>query len=69
MRIKQTRIEKALAEMGVEVRAGMSLAALTSLGIGGTTDLLRARERRHLPQLIRLLKSEGVPFRFLGGGS
>ena len=55
--------------MGVELRAGTSLAALTSLGIGGTTDLLRVREHRKLPQLIRLLKSEGVPYRFLGGGS
>ena len=69
MRIEQARIVKALAELGVELRAGTSLAALTSLGIGGTTDLLRVREHGKLPQLIRLLKSEGIPYRFLGGGS
>ncbi len=73
MRIEQTRIVRAMTEMGVEVHAGTSLAALTSLEIGGTTDLLRVRPEasghRKLPLLISLLKSEGVPFRFLGGGS
>ena len=69
MKIEQTKIVEAMAEMGVEVRAGTSLAALTSLGIGGSTDLLRVRAHRNLPQIIRLLKSEGIAFRFLGGGS
>ena len=69
MRISEPKIVRAVAEMGVELRAGTSLAALTSLGIGGTTDLLRVREHRKLPELIRLLKSEGLAYRFLGGGS
>jgi len=59
----------AMKELGAELRRGESLAKLTSLGIGGTTDLLLAHEHRHLPQLIRLLKSEGIAYRFLGGGS
>lgn len=69
MRVSEPKIVEALPELGVELRRGESLAALTSLGIGGTTDLLRVREHKHLPQLIRLLKSEGIAFRFLGGGS
>ncbi|MBI1749187.1 MAG: UDP-N-acetylmuramate dehydrogenase [Acidobacteria bacterium] len=69
MRIEQPRIVAVLPELGVELRAETSLAALTSLGIGGTTDLLRVRKHLFLPQLIQLLKSEGIPFRFLGGGS
>ncbi len=69
MRITNARIIDALPELGVELKRGASLAKLTSLGIGGTTDLLRVREYRHLPQLIRLLQNEGVAYRFLGGGS
>ncbi len=69
MKIESTKLVEAFPQLGVEVRAGASLAGLTSLGIGGTTDLLRVREHRHLPELIRLLKSEGIAFRFLGGGS
>src|SRR5512143_825 len=69
MRISDPKMVVALAQMGVELRQGESLAALTSLGIGGTTDLLRVREHQQLPQLIRLLKRVGVAYRFLGGGS
>lgn len=69
MRIESTRIIWSMPEMGVEVQHAVSLERLTSLGIGGTTDVLRVREHRHLPALIRLLKSEGLAYRFLGGGS
>ena len=47
----------------------MSLAAKTSLEIGGTSDLLVIHKHESLPELIRLLKQAGVPHRFLGGGS
>ncbi|HEV8383515.1 MAG TPA: UDP-N-acetylmuramate dehydrogenase [Candidatus Acidoferrales bacterium] len=69
MRIESPKIIESLAQLNVELQRNASLAKLTSLGIGGTTDLLRVRDYSHLPQLIRLLDSEGVPFRFLGGGS
>ena len=69
MRIESPRVVGALRELGVEHRAGASLAELTSLGIGGTTDLLRIREHRHLPALVRLLRAEGIEHRFLGGGT
>jgi UDP-N-acetylmuramate dehydrogenase len=69
MRIEQTKIIQALPELSVEVVREASLAKLTSLGIGGATDLLRVREHGKLPTIIRLLKSEGIAFRFLGGGS
>ena len=69
MRIESARILAALPELGVEHRRGASLAELTSLGIGGSTDLLRIREHRHLPTLMRLLRGEGIEHRFLGGGT
>ncbi len=69
MRISQPQIVAALPELKVELRSDTSLAALTSLGIGGTTDLLLIREHRHLPELIRLLRAAGIAYRFLGGGT
>jgi len=69
MRIESPRILAALRDLAVEHRPGASLAELTSLAIGGTTDLLRIREHRHLPALIRLLRTEGIEHRFLGGGT
>jgi UDP-N-acetylmuramate dehydrogenase len=69
MRIESPRILAALGELGVEHRPGASLAELTSLGIGGTTDLLRIHRHGHLPALLRLLREEGIAHRFLGGGT
>ena len=69
MRIREPHIVAALPELGVELRPGASMASETSLGIGGTTDLLRIRERQRLPEVIALLKREGIPHRFLGGGT
>jgi UDP-N-acetylmuramate dehydrogenase len=45
------------------------LADLTSLGIGGTTDLLRIGKHEAIPDLLNLLDAQGVPHKFLGGGS
>jgi UDP-N-acetylmuramate dehydrogenase len=69
MRVEDAKIVAALPELGVELRHGTSLAELTSLGIGGTTDLLRITKHESIPDLLRLLDSSGVPHRFLGGGS
>jgi UDP-N-acetylmuramate dehydrogenase len=69
MRIHEPKIVGALPELGVELRPGTSLREHTSLGIGGTTDLLVIRDRRHLPQVVALLREHGVAFRFLGGGT
>ena len=69
MRIESPRVLAALADLGVERHPGASLADLTSLGIGGTTDVLRVGQHRRLPALIRLLHSEGIEHRFLGGGT
>jgi len=69
MRITNPQIVAALPELGVELRPGIAISEMTSLGIGGTTDLLLVRERRNLPQLVRLLDQGGVPHRFLGGGT
>lgn len=69
MRIKEPRIVAALPDLGVELRQGVSLADMTSLGIGGSTDLLLLRRRERLPELIALLKQHGIAHRFLGGGT
>ena len=69
MRISDPRIVVRLAELAVELRQGASLASLTSLGIGGTTDLLRIHKHESIPDLVTLLDSNQVPHKFLGGGS
>src|ERR1700719_3095038 len=69
MRIEDAKIVAALPELQVELRRASSLAELTSLGIGGTTDLLRIKKHESIPALLSLLDSLGVPHRFLGGGS
>src|SRR5262250_1624881 len=69
MRIEDPKIVAALPELGVELRRGSALADLTSLGIGGTTDLLRIKKQEAIPDLLNLLDSRGVPHKFLGGGS
>ena len=69
MRISNPQLLAALPHLGVELRPGTSLAEQTTLAIGGTTDLLLIRQRRHLPELIRLLQQEGIEHRFLGGGT
>jgi UDP-N-acetylmuramate dehydrogenase len=69
VRITKPQLIAALPELGVELRPGVALATMTSLGIGGATDLLLIRQYRHIPQLMRLLQAEQVPHRFLGGGT
>src|SRR6202790_833572 len=69
MRIEDANIVAALPDLGVELRCGTSLAELTSLGIGGTTDLLRINKHESIAGLLDLLDSGGIPHRFLGGGS
>src|SRR6202050_5493818 len=69
MRIDDPKILSALPDLGIERIAGASLAERTSLGIGGTTDLLVIRRHESLPEIARLLRDAGLPFRFLGGGT
>jgi UDP-N-acetylmuramate dehydrogenase len=53
----------------VELCPGISLAELTHLGIGGTTDLLRIHKHDSIPGLLNLLDAHGIAHKFLGGGS
>jgi UDP-N-acetylmuramate dehydrogenase len=69
MRIEDPKIVAALPELGVQLMPGISLAELTSLGIGGTADLLRIEKHDAIPDLLNLLDAQGVPHKFLGGGS
>ena len=69
MRIENPKIVAALPGLDVELRPRVSLAELTSLGIGGTTDLLRIKKHESIPDLLTLLDANGVAHKFLGGGS
>jgi UDP-N-acetylmuramate dehydrogenase len=69
MRIEESKILAALPGLSTELRRGVSLAELTSLGIGGTTDLLRIERHEAIPDLLKLLDEYKVPHKFLGGGS
>ena len=69
MRISDPQLRGHLAELGVDLRQGAKLSALTSLGIGGTTDVLRITKHESIPDLLRLLEASRIPHRFLGGGS
>src|SRR6266478_1272749 len=69
MRIEDPKVVAALPELNVELRRAASLAELTSLAIGGTTDLLRIQKQESIPGLLSFLDSHGVGHRFLGGGS
>ncbi len=69
MRIENPRLRDTLGELGVEHRPDEAMADWTSLGVGGKTDMLVVRQPRRLPELVRLLSADGVPWRFVGGGS
>src|SRR2546429_373048 len=69
MRIHDPKIVGKLAELHVELQHGAALASLTSLGIGGKTDLLRIKKHESLPDLLNLLDENRVVYKFLGGGS
>jgi UDP-N-acetylmuramate dehydrogenase len=69
MRIDDAKILASLSQLDVEVRTGVALAEMTSLGIGGTTNLLRIKKRESIPELFNLLDSNQVGHKFLGGGS
>jgi UDP-N-acetylmuramate dehydrogenase len=69
MRINDKSVIERLKELGVEVRAGISLTEKTSLEIGGTTDELLLHRYDTIPDVMRLLSDAKIPHRFLGGGT
>jgi UDP-N-acetylmuramate dehydrogenase len=69
MRIENHKVLAALPKLGVELRRGVSLAELTYLGIGGSTDLLCINRHESIPELLTLLDEQGIAHKFLGGGS
>ena len=69
MRTNDAQIRQQLSALGVELQSGIALSALTSLGIGGTTDLLRITKHESIPALLNLLDRNNIPHKFLGGGS
>lgn len=68
MRINDS-VSSRLKNLGAEVQQGVSLKEKTSLAIGGTTDEVLLRRYESIPDVMRLLADEGIPHRFLGGGT
>ncbi len=69
MRVEDQKILAALKDLRVELKPGASLAEITYLGIGGTTDLLRLTRHESIPDVVKLLEANAIPFKFIGGGS
>ncbi len=69
MRVENPQLRSRLTDWGVEYRPDQRLAEWTSLGVGGTTDVLVIRRAQCLPDLIGALEAEGLRWRLLGGGS
>ena len=69
MRINDSAIVERLKELGVELRAAVSLKEKTSLAIGGVTDELLLHRYDTIPDVMRLLADAKIPHRFLGGGT
>jgi UDP-N-acetylmuramate dehydrogenase len=58
MRISDQPIAAKLAALGVELSPGVAMTEKTSLGIGGTTDLLVLRKFETIPEIMRLLAAD-----------
>ena len=69
MRLSDAKILQELATLGVEPQPGVALSTLTSLAIGGPTDLLRIIKHDSIPAVLNLLDQHQIPHKFLGGGS
>lgn len=69
MRLSDRKVLQELTALGVELQPGKALSALTSLAIGGTTDLLRITRHELIPGILDLLDRHKIPHKFLGGGS
>lgn len=69
MRISDKTVAARLKELEVDLRPGVSLKEKTSLGIGGITDELLLHRFDTIPEVMRLLADEKIPYRFLGGGT
>jgi UDP-N-acetylmuramate dehydrogenase len=69
MRLSDGKLLQKLAMLSVELNPGTALSKLTSLGIGGTTDLIRITKHDAIPAILDLLDEHKIPHKFLGGGS
>ena len=69
MRLSDVKLLEKLAKLSAELKPGTALSKLTSLGIGGTTDLLRIAKHDAIPAILDLLDERKIPHKFLGGGS
>jgi UDP-N-acetylmuramate dehydrogenase len=69
MRLKDSQLLAAIASLAVEHHAAIAMSEYTSLGIGGTTDLLLIKNHESIPGLLQLLDDYRVPHKFIGGGS
>ena len=69
MHLEDRKLLTSIAELGVDRLPGIIMSEYTSLGIGGSTDLLLIRKHESIPELLQLLDNEKISHKFLGGGS
>jgi UDP-N-acetylmuramate dehydrogenase len=69
MRIDDPKLIAGLQQLANELVHETSLAEMTYLGIGGTTDLVRIHCHDSIPELLSFLDRNVLPHKFLGGGS
>jgi len=69
MRLEDRQLLASIAALNVEHKPGVTLSEYTSLGIGGTTDLLLIKQHESIPGLLQLLDDKKIQQKFLGGGS
>ena len=69
MRIEDAKILDALTDLGVDRVEGASLTNYTSLGIGGTTDLLLIKRHGSIPDLVRMLDDAGTSINSLAAAA
>ena len=69
MKLSDPKLLAAFSAIGVEHLPGASMAERTSLGIGGSTDILLIGRHAALPETVVLLRNAGIPYKLLGGGT
>ena len=62
-------IAEKTAALGAEWLSAEPLSRHTSLAVGGPADIARVHDLRPLPELVDYLRTRGVSWRILGGGT
>ena len=67
--MKTDRLKEFCLERNIKIRFNEPMSAHTSLKIGGVSDVVPYPDEKNLPEIIRMLYSEGIPYIVSGKGS